>query len=262
MKRTPIVPDLDSFPRAFHSLLAGGSIYDSSCSPDARVWFIDKDGGFFLKSAPAGTLRNEADMTRYFNGKGLGAQVLDYESGQQDWLLTKRLAGEDCLWAEYLADPVRLCDTTAELLRQLHDTPHEGCPRPCRTADRLAAARKNFAQGRYDTDLFPDNWGYSSPAEAIAVIENEGHFLRTDTLLHGDYCLPNILLDNWRFSGFIDLGAGGVGDRHMDLFWGIWSLKFNLKTDRFCQRFVDAYGRQDVEEDALRIVAAMEVFGE
>ena len=80
-------------------------------------------------------------------------------------------------------------------------------------------------------------------------------------LTHGDYCLPNILLDDWRFAGFIDLDSGGVGDRHVDLFWGIWSLGFNLKTDRYRERFLDAYGRDKIEEERLRTVAAVEVFG-
>ncbi len=37
--------------------------------------------------------------------------------------------------------------------------------------------------------------------------------------------------------GFIDLGNGGVGDRHIDLFWGAWTLFYNLKTDRHTERF-------------------------
>ena len=69
------------------------------------------------------------------------------------------------------------------------------------------------------------------------------------------------MLDNWRFRGFIDLGTGGIGDRHVDLFWGIWSLGFNLKTDAYRGRFLDAYGRDAVEEEMLRLIAAIEVFG-
>ena len=84
---------------------------------------------------------------------------------------------------------------------------------------------------------------------------------KRDTLLHGDYCLPNVILDDFRFSGFIDLGCGGVGDRHVDLFWGAWTLKFNLKTDSYKNIFYDAYGRELIDEEMIRAIGAAEVFG-
>jgi kanamycin kinase len=41
----------------------------------------------------------------------------------------------------------------------------------------------------------------------------------------------------------------------------MWSLQFNLKTDRYRDRFLDAYGRDRVCEDTFRTIAAVEVFG-
>lgn len=199
-------------------------------------------------------------MTRYFHHKGLGPEVLAYESNSLDWLLTRRVPGEDCIDPMYLQDPQRLCDTTAQLLRMLHDTSAEDCP-VSRTADYIATAQKNYLENRYDSSLFPDNWGYSSAEEAWNVVEANAKYLNADILLHGDFCLPNIMLDNWRFSGFIDLDGSGLGDRHIDLFWGIWSLQFNLKTDRYRSRFLDVYGRELVNEDIFPIICAFEVFG-
>jgi kanamycin kinase len=69
------------------------------------------------------------------------------------------------------------------------------------------------------------------------------------------------MLDDWSFSGFIDLGNSGASDRHIDLFWGAWSLWFNLKTDKYTDRFFDAYGRERMDKHLLRTVAAAEVFG-
>ena len=260
MIRTPVVADLAAFPPQFHPFLQDAAVYDSSCSPNARVWFLEKGSGFYLKTAPKGTLLKEADMTRFFHEKGLAARVLAYESLEADWLLTERIPGEDCIHEMHLADPVRLCDTTAQLLRMLHETDPSGCP-VHRTADYLATARKNYEQKAYDLTLFPDNWGYATPEQAWQEVQRNGQFLRSDTLLHGDYCLPNIMLNNWQFSGFIDLDAGGIGDRHIDLFWGVWSLQFNLKTDAYRDRFLDVYGRDKVNEDVFRTVAACEVFG-
>ena len=259
MKRTLIQPDLSAIPARFHPFLQDASVFDSSCSRLAKVFYLEKGDGFFLKTAPAGTLAKEAAMTRFFHEKGLGAQVLDYVTLDADWMLTRKVPGEDCLHPMYLEDPQRLCDITAELLRQLHEIAPDHAP-VNRTADILATARKNYQVSAYDLSLFPDNWGYATPEEAWEELCRNSRYLQSDTLLHGDYCLPNIILQDWQFSGFIDLDAAGAGDRHIDLFWGIWSLEFNLKTDQYRQRFLDAYGRDLVCEDALRTVAACEVF--
>lgn len=261
MKRTRITHNPNDFPAVFRPLLTGARVYDSSCSPEARVMLIDRDEGYYLKSAPKGSLSREAAMTRYLHQKGLATEVLDYLSEDRDWLLTARVRGEDCTHATYLGDPKRLCDTLAQLLRDLHETDWSGCPVLDHTEQYCRIASKNHDMGVCDTALFPDGWGYASAEDAWRVVEKSRHLLKSDTLLHGDYCLPNVMLDDWRFSAFIDLGNGGVGDRHVDLFWGAWTLRFNLKTDRYRDRFLDAYGRDRIEPEMLRVIAAFEVFG-
>jgi kanamycin kinase len=93
------------------------------------------------------------------------------------------------------------------------------------------------------------------------VVASKGHLLEANTLLHGDYCLPNIILEDWKLSGYIDFDYGGVGDRHVDLYWGIWTLNYNLKTDKYRERFMDGYGRQLIDDERLEVVANIEVFG-
>lgn len=262
MKRTRISPSLADYPAPFHALLTGAAVYDSSCSPEARVVYIEKDGGYYLKRAAKGCLQTEAIMTRYFHAKDLGAEVVDYRSeGEYDWLLTTRMMGEDCTHESVLSRPEWLCDTIATQLRALHELDTSDCPIQNRTATYLSTVDRNFRTGCYDTAEFPDNWGFASAREAIDVVHKNRHLLRSDVLIHGDYCLPNMMLHNGQFSGFIDLGNGGVSDRHIDLFWGAWTLWFNLGTDRYRERFFDAYGRDVIEPDMLRVVAACEVFG-
>lgn len=261
MERKPINVTETGTPSEFSSLLQGAKVFDSSCSPEARVYYIEKDGGYFLKKAAKGGLETEALMTAYFHKKGLGAEVLGYISRESDWLLTKRVSGEDCIDKRYLAQPERLCDILAQELRRLHETDFSDCPVKNRNESYIALAEKNYREGNYDSSLFPDNWGYASAQEAFKVVSETKGLLKSDVLLHGDYCLPNIILEDWRFSGFIDLGNGGVGDRHIDLFWGVWTLFFNLKTEKYGERFLDAYGRDKVNPEMLSAVAAFEVFG-
>ena len=146
------------------------------------------------------------------------------------------------------------------LLRRLHETDCSGCPVTNRTQQYLDAAQRNHRAGHFDLSLFNGIPPFSSAEETWQIAQRHAGQLKQDTLLHGDYCLPNILLKDWNLAGFIDVGNGGVGDRHIDLFWGAWTLIFNLKTDIWCGRFLDAYGRDKAETDLLWTVAALETF--
>ncbi len=255
---------LDSYneiPERFNNILNNSTVYDSSCSHEAKVYFIDKDCGFYLKTAPKSTLFREALMTDYFHKKALGTEVVDYISEDKDWLLTVAVKGEDCTFRHYLDDPKRLCDTYAEILRELHETECSDCLVKDRISEYIALAEENYRTDNFDKSNFPDSFGYHSAEEAYKVLQEGKHLLTNEVLIHGDYCLPNVVLDNWRFSGFIDLGNSGVGDRHIDLFWATWTLWFNLHTNNYYDRFLDAYGRDKLDSDKLKIVAAAEVFG-
>ena len=201
-------------------------------------------------------------MTAYYHSLGLSAEVLSYVStDSSDYLLTRRIPGEDCTHAMYRAEPERLCEITAIQLRKLHEIRADGCPAKNRLDSYRALVLSGYEQGKYEPGLFSGLWTFSSREEAWKYAERGLPQLKKEVLIHGDYCLPNILLDNWRFSGFIDVGSGGISDRHIDLLWGIWTLMFNLGTARWTERFMDAYGRDLIDTDLLRCVAAMEMIG-
>lgn len=262
MKRTRILTLPDWMPDSLLDFAKDATLYDSSCSPEARVYFIDKDEGYYLKSAPRGTLKTEAQMCQYFYTKGLGVEMLSYFSeGGHDLMLTARAPGEDCTHERYLADPKRLSVTIAERLRMLHECDFSLCPIQDRMTPYFALAESNYRSGSYDKSHFPDSFGYRCAEDAYAAMTAGKAALTNRVLLHGDYCLPNVILDDWRFRCFIDLGNGGVGDRHIDLFWGAWTLAFNLGTDAYRDRFLDAYGTDVIDKEKLRTVAAAEVFG-
>ncbi len=262
MNRIRIETDSVRFPDEIRPFLRGADVYDSSCSEGARVYFIDKAGGLFLKRYSAGKLKNEASMTAWLHSLGLSAEVVSYIcTGTYDWLLTRRIPGEDCTHPIYTAEPERLCETVAVQLRKLHETRTEMCPAKDRLDIYKASVCSGYERGMYEPELFRGLWEFSSREEAWKCAERGLPALKREVLIHGDYCLPNIILDNWRFSGFIDVGAGGIADRHIDLLWGIWTLKFNLGTARYSDRFMDAYGRELIDRELLKCVAAMEMIG-
>jgi kanamycin kinase len=64
---------------------------------------------------------------------------------------------------------------------------------------------------------------------------------------HGDYCLPNILIDHGKITGYVDLGELGIADRWWDLAVGSWSVTWNLGPG-LETHFLAAYGVAPDEE--------------
>ncbi|HEV2036732.1 MAG TPA: phosphotransferase [Candidatus Dormibacteraeota bacterium] len=60
-------------------------------------------------------------------------------------------------------------------------------------------------------------------------------------LIHGDYCLPNVLVEEGRLTALVDLGQSGLGDPRDDLAAGLWTLHYNFGHG-FAREFLDAYG--------------------
>jgi aminoglycoside phosphotransferase len=83
-------------------------------------------------------------------------------------------------------------------------------------------------------------------------------------LIHGDYCMPNVLVAGGKagraqgappkLSALIDVGRAGLGDPRDDLAAGVWTLQYNYGPG-FAREFLDAYGAlamSDAQIERLR----------
>ncbi|MFD0871436.1 MULTISPECIES: aminoglycoside 3'-phosphotransferase [Paenibacillus] len=228
----------------------------------ASVYRMDQEDVLYLKITPKGELHHEAVMTRYLSGLGLCAKVLLYvQDDRHDYLVTEQVKGKDAADEEYLGQPERLCEVFAESLVRLHTMGVEDCPRDNGLERMVERAKENYRDGKADRSLLR-YMGYESRDEAYReLLLLEDHSISDDrVVIHGDYCLPNVILNEFEFSGYVDVGYGGSGDRHYDLFWALWSLQFNLQSGRYSERFLDAYGRDRVDDARLRLCGLVSAF--
>lgn len=58
------------------------------------------------------------------------------------------------------------------------------------------------------------------------------------SFVHGDLCLPNILVKNGKLNGFLDLDNCGLGDPWEDYAMAVWSLEYNLGTREYTSDFL------------------------
>lgn len=254
MKKKETTVQLSDFPAALHPYLTCAHIYESTSNPLTPVLYCDS--GFYIKQGEKGALAQEAAMDGLFARRSLGPAVELYLSGERDYLVTRAARGESLL--HYQDDPKRLCKALADALRRLHDQPAADVPLSAAHQYYLRAAAGSAPEKlncRMQLECFP----VSSPEEGWALIQAHREQLCADTLIHGDACLPNIFLEDWQFSAFIDCAQAGLGNRHCDLFWAMWSMQYNLKTAQYSDYLLDAYGHEGIEPELLRAISAMEM---
>lgn len=250
-----LLEERPAFPEEIEKMIGQAQVYDSSCSENARVYYADN--GLYVKTAARGALAHEARMGRRFAALQWGPEVLCYTEG--DWMVTREAPGQDL--THLLDRPELLCRQMGHVLRKLHEQKAADAPQAPAFALYREAIKRGISEADFQKYVLLDSFDIRTHEEAFALAKEGLSTLRQDVLIHGDACLPNMMMEKDRITSFIDFAAGGAGDRHIDLFWAVWSLSFNLKTERYTALFLDAYGRDKVDQQKLRTVAALEALG-
>lgn len=249
---------LKDFPKQLHPYLDKSKLYDYSSHSGAKVLYSDK--GYFLKIDKAGHLAEEHKMARLFAKFGLGVPVLHYITDKTfDYLLTKKAVGKNAL--SFISNPIQVIETLAQTLKKLHGSDSFRTELPNRLEQYRQTAIQNYSEGFFYRKALLPQFKLSGADEAYQLINQQGHLLTADSFIHGDACLPNFILkDAKTFSCFIDVGLAGLNDKHIDIFWAIWSLTYNLEHPIYGDLFLDYYGRKDIDFEKLRLVSAFEAF--
>jgi kanamycin kinase len=178
--------------------------------------------------------------------------VLDAGSAEGvDWLLTDALAGTDAGRHPLVNDPGHLVPILARGLADFHArAPVDQCPFEFPADVAIAHARDRVRSGiAKPADLHPEH-EHLSPADAVTELERMRPATEDLVVCHGDYCFPNVLLDDaGAITGYVDLGELGIADRWWDVAVGAWSTTWNVGPG-WEELFYESYG---VERDDDRI---------
>lgn len=178
-------------------------------------------------------------------------------SGDDDegaWLATTPLPGESAVSERWRRDPATAVEAIGAGLRALHDAlPVADCPFSWTPSVRLDRAAPR-ATSRADAHAAVTVSWHDATHRGLTV--GEARRILADpppvdrlVVCHGDACAPNTLVgDDGCWSGHVDLGALGVGDRWADLAIASWSTQWNYGPG-WEQRLLAAYG---IEPDPAR----------
>lgn len=171
-------------------------------------------------------------MMRWLEGKIPIPRVICFErDSEYQYLLMSKVSGKMSCDEYYLEHPKELLRLLAEAMKMLWSVDISDCPRNRNIDAELKEARYRVENNLVDLDnaeptTFGDG-GFKDPKELLQWLEDN----RPDyepVLSHGDFCLPNIFIENGGISGFIDLGDTGIGDKWRDIALCYRSLKHNF----------------------------------
>lgn len=223
--------------------------------PQTLTYRLSKppEGARFLKLATTDWhpgLDDEADRMKWALDHLPVPTVVEHGSDRRvTWLLTRALVGSDAtdpVWATAHEPLVRIL---AAGLRAFHEAPVEVCPFDFRLERALTHARIRLEEGRIEPSEFHPEFSHLSAEEAIVRLEGTRPASEHLVVCHGDYCLPNVLIESDSATGFVDLGELGVADRWWDLAVATWSVTWNLGPG-YEDFFLREYG---VERDDERV---------
>jgi len=234
------------------------------------VWKCTGVGpAWYLKAAPVAAglrLDHEAARLRWMHARQLlvPAVVSYINAGGSEYLLTEEAVGQPASAQKWSCRQADVAIALGRCLAVLHSVDTVGCPFDRRISVQLDEARLRIAagevreddfdarrQGRTATDLF---------AELLTIVPECEDLV----FVHGDFCLPNILLsapvsDAVHVTGLIDCGRAGIGDRHQDLALAIRSLTYNLGPEAVTP-FLASYGRPSIDPRTTEFFTVLDEF--
>ncbi|MFS0690000.1 APH(3') family aminoglycoside O-phosphotransferase [Sporosarcina sp. 179-K 8C2 HS] len=205
-------------------------------------------------------LFDEKEKLEWLEGKLPVPRVLFYgEDEANEYLLMSEIKGvnaSDQSHREYLPT---VLESLGSGLKTIHRVPIDNCPYDQRLDMKIEEAKNRVEHKLVDEDDFDEGRKGRKATELFKELITNRPLNEDLVFTHGDYCLPNVIVENKRVSGFIDWGRAGVADKYQDLALAIRSITSNFGKE-YVPFFLAGYGFTDVDESRVDYYQLMDEF--
>lgn len=173
-------------------------------------------------------------------------RIHDFDNQTYEVFVMSKLEGKNLKVWRHEWDKHEVARVYAGALRALHELPFDDCPVWVDLEGRLEEVKLKIEMGSYDTDDFEEQFKGVPVQTLLSELMDKKPTKLDLVCTHGDYCLDNIMAKaidgvGLTFTGFIDMGRGGVQDRYQDIALALRSVRKHLgKT--YEETFLKAYG--------------------
>lgn len=223
------------------------------CS-DTHVFYIkniDKDINGYLKVNSINNtekLKHEVDILNWLKDKTSVPKVYLFEENEYfEFLLMSEIPG---LPSHHQLLRSNLKDVISELakgLKKLHSIDINDCPFNELISKKNSVIKQKIDRNEIDLENMLDQ-----------VLELKSNIREGLVFTHGDYCMPNIIINNNVLSGFVDLGRAGISDRYQDLALITRSMKYNNCSQEDINFFLEEYGLSKLNMDKVKFYKLMD----
>ncbi|MEV0644417.1 APH(3') family aminoglycoside O-phosphotransferase [Phytomonospora sp. NPDC050363] len=199
--------------------LSGGHVYRLTGPADLHLKYAAES----LHPDPGFDVGAECDRLRWLATTGVGVpEVVECDTvDEHTYLVTTTMSGRDASqpWAAH--ERMDVIDAVADFARDLHSLPTAGCPFDRSLRVTASNAGVAVALGQVDLDDLDDERSGWDAQRLLTELDAALRGVEPEraALCHGDFCLPNVMLDprTLRVTGVIDVGRFGVADPYTDL---------------------------------------------
>lgn len=235
--------------------MSGADVYKLRSSAGVMYLKVQKQSKPGMES-----LEEEKARLGWLQGRLAVPSVLAYESdGNREYLLMSEIQGTNASDSSFQDRLPELMGLLAAGLKSIHAVPAGGCPFVRLLDAKLREATYRVAHGLVDEAEFDACRQGRKAAELMGELMRERPADEDLVFTHGDYCLPNIIIQEGKVSGFIDWGRGGVADRYQDLALAARSIEYNFGR-AWVAPFLAAYGITEADEAKLRYYRLLDEF--
>lgn len=216
-----------------------------------KVLFLKADKcNYYLKISTNQEIVKEVTNYQFLTDVINVPKIYEFEKVDDTYyLLMSEIKGK--MLYELLVDDIEdTIITYASVLKQLHSVSIEKYP----IEFDLISEVKSIKERLSTIDL--DNFEFENQQQGIEkTYEKLLEYFpkeRDIVLCHGDYCMPNIIVD--KHFGLIDMARARLDDRYQDIALALRSLKFNIEninkeyTQEYENLFLNTYGIDEIDE--------------
>jgi aminoglycoside 3'-phosphotransferase-2 len=181
-----------------------------------------------------------------------------------EYLLTEGIGGANAADSHWHGRPLEVARALGHGLARLHRTDISDCPFDHRNERQIEEARGEVVAGRVREDEFDGKRlgrrAYEIFVDLLASVPADQDLV----LVHGDFCLPNVILQEVAnagitVAGLVDCGRAGVADRYQDIALAIRSIDGNIGGECVAP-FLETYGLDAVREDKIEFFMLLDEF--